>query len=414
MTLRKLWQREDARSRGMLLSRRWWVFFLLVLGPLGWGYAPSCAVAQHSRLVFESNFEVDLLPPAEAYELEVFGWKQEFGPGLPRLMEVQVLEGGKARSRSRVLRIPAGGGVASLTSSFNPVQNSSGQSPNQEHLPVEPGEKLTLEAWMRWDNLDEGSFTLGVRFATRLNASGRADFMNLDETQYQELVTGGGVATEGHIVRTSTIVPPHSKGWRLEFQLNGIREKVPGFLELDNVRVTAAPRVCLEWADALRRVDPKRSDVALRILSAGFQPGDCEILIAARDERGDLYFVKQLARFVDPDHPVQIDLAGTDFTSQRRGPSSTFEGLHRFELEIYDQQGEQIAKRSEPFVGNAGALPYQVGPSRARHGVALGLPVEPWWSLLESGPTLLQITEPVGDWPSELANITETRSSGFF
>lgn len=414
MTLRTLRQRENSHPRCILSSYRWWVLFLLVLGPMEWWYAPSCASAQHSRLVFESNFEVDLLPPAEAYELEVFGWKQEFGQDLPRLMEAEILESGNERSRSRVLRLPAGGGTASLTSSFNPVQRSSGgssQTKSQDHLPVEPGEKLTLDAWMRWDKLDQGHFTLGVRFATQLNSNGRADFMNLDETHYHELVARGGAATDGHIVQASTIVPSNTKGWRLEFRLNGIREKVPGFLELDDVRVTADPRICLEWVDPLRRIDSEKSEITLRIRSAGFQPGDYEILIAARDERDNLYFGKQFTRFVDQSHPIQIDLAGTEFTSQRGGASSSFEGLHRFELEVYNQQGDQIAMRSEPFIGNAGELPYLVGPSRARHGVVLGMPIESWWSLLEAGPTLLQVTEPLRDWPNELAKIPETKRS---
>jgi len=371
------------------------------------------------RVLFQADFEAwDLR--VEQLPLAAFGWEQDFSTlDRPKSMGARVVETETAGG-SRVLRLPAGGGSALLVSRRLPEP---GLEPT--HPPVRAGERLVVEAMLRWDDLGPGRWRLGVRFARERDASTGRPAFGSDEAAVHPLLAGGGAAREWAPWRAEAVVPADAIGWRLELRVDASRENLPGGLEIDRVRVIAAPRAVVRWRDPLRRVARDDED-PVAIETIGLPAGDYEVDIAVIDARGAILAAERLPRYVDEGHPIRLQ-PGAGFLAALRGAggdggspvsAEAAAEIRRIVLVVRGAGGREWIRREEPFA--IGEPPFGAGRGRSRHGIEVALAPEPWVESFPPGPVLLVVgadalarvesgvSERLG-WPGALAAVPETQ-----
>jgi len=379
---------------------------------------PAAALADGGRVVLRNDFEVDLLPVAGEYRIDVFGWEQHFDHDLlPRMMKAEVAVDGGPEADGRVLRLPACGGRARLTSIRNISRfRAEERTDDREHPSVAPGELLRIMLSTRHDDLRGGSAELGIRFASSRDPQGRPVFPSGDGGERRTLLRLEGDGAEWRAHRAEVIVPDGVVSWRLELDLDTTLSRIPGTIELDRIEVVASPRLVLRWEDPLHRVRSD-SDRPLDLRSVGLATGDYSIHLRVLDGQGKECATEQLQRYVDGSHPVRIEPSAQflEAALAGRGPE-----LRQLRVELLDAAGSSILSRTNRFI--VGEFPFEVGRGRARHGIELplaGTDAElPGWVLpLGATPTLLVlggegVLEGEGrGWPSALREVPEVGRS---
>ena len=375
---------------------------------------PALWAGEGTRVVYENQFEIDNVPFSDEYELDVFGWQQDFGRlDLPRLMTAEAAVPGSAGAEGRVLRIPAAGGKAILTSLRNLSRYAPGEVPKEmRHLPVMAGERMSIEAAMRWDSLGPGSFTVGIRFAIddMPDDQGFATGWGRD---WIPLFEGSGGGRGWHRVDAEVIVPDEAKGWRLEIHVDASRERRPGSIEFDNFRVIASPRLVLRWNDPLRRVS-MADHQPVQVVSVGLPTGDYSLDLAVIDAEGEVFAAEQIIRYVDPEHPILLQPEGRFLAKPHRGGRAreSRAGIRYLVVNLKDSRDETVLFREVPFL--TGDPPFDVGRGQSRHGSVVPFPIPEWVGPFAPYPALLEVSPDLREWPAELASVPEVRRAALW
>ena len=400
----------------MIVARRRRLFLasLLSLATL-----PSLFAGEGTRVIYENQFEIDHIPFAQDYELEVFGFSQRFDElDLPHLMAAEPAVEGSGGAAGRVLRLPAGGGRALLISRSNLSRFPAGKRPTDpRHAPIEPGELLSFECAFRHDDLGPGDYELAIRFAFELDEDGREVFRDGRGEDLLPLFTGRGARRGWRTERTEAIVPPETVGWRLELRLNATRERSLGTLEVDAIRVVASPRLVLSWDDPLRRISATDTS-PVEIMSVGLPTGDYSLDLAVIDDRGEVFGAERMIRYADNEHPIHLLPDGVFLTGGKvparahRSVDENAAGIRYLVVHVKDSKGEKVLFREVPFL--TGDPPFTVGRGRSRHGVVVPMPLPEWVGPFEPYPALLVPPAGLERWPSELATVPEVRRAALF
>ena len=369
----------------------------------------SLLAGEGTRVVYENRFEIDNVPFSDEYDLRVFGWFQDHGRlDLPMLMRAEAAVPGTAGADGRVLRIPAAGGKALLTSLRNLSRYAVGTAPrDMRHLPVMAGERMSIEMAMRWDSLGPGSFFVGIRFALS-ERDGQEVFASGLGRDLIPLFRGEGGGRAWHPVQAEVIVPDGAVGWRLEIHVDASRERRPGSIEVDNFRVIASPRLVMRWDDPLRRVSV--SDLQpVQVISVGLPTGDYSLDLAVIDDRGEVFAAEQIIRYVDPEHPILLQPEGRFLAKAPTGGRGTLSpaGIRYLVVNLKGSDGESVLFREVPFL--TGDAPYVAGRGQSRHGLVVPLPIPDWVGPIAPFPALLEVDREVREWPEELASVPEVR-----